>query len=467
MIRNKLSIFIIVFLLLFSAVLTLLFYNSYKQSYTERYVDSLTRQASLISEALSNSESMNMSRGNGVGRGQGKGMSMFYGILSVLDRTLEADFYLVSQEAFVSSRHLYSFDELDKEGQLLAEQAFLGKSAYQIYESKMLSQNTIAVAVPVFEENNISYALLFNRNVDSVDKELESVYRTFLLALGIALVLGLVAIRIIAGKIVRPVQDMEKITEEIRKGNLGVSTKVNSKDEIGNLAKNINIMSKKLLEDREAQLDEEQRRRNFIADIAHELKTPVAVMRGTTEAVKDGVLSNMPEAFDIMAGQISHLDKLVTDLLSLSKLQNMNFEIKKEKLSLYQLVSDAIRSQRILANKKQVEIEFKAEDIQASLIGDYSLLSRLISILINNAINYTADKHVHIHLKKDNLNIKNKADNIAQKEIDDLFKRFHKGNTGANGLGLAIAKEIAQRHDFKLSADMNDKQEIIFTLSFS
>ena len=179
--------------------------------------------------------------------------------------------------------------------------------------------------------------------------------------------------------------------------------------------------------------------------------------------------SKAREYLDAIGNESNHLQLLVNDLIDLTKLENPNFRIEKSQINLVDVINDAIRSMRIGARKKNVEIE---TDLPQSIWidGDYARLRQLFSILIDNAIKFSKDYGIiEVSFKNGIIGVKDYGVGISKADMEKIFERYYRidtNNTGGSGLGLAIAKEIALRHGFLLevSSSINEYTEFLLKI---
>ena len=142
--------------------------------------------------------------------------------------------------------------------------------------------------------------------------------------------------------------------------------------------------------------------RDFVANISHELKTPVTVIRGSLEALCDEVVTDSEQIKSYhrqMLNESIYLQRLISDLLDLSKLQNIDFKIEKQELNLCDILSDAIRSAGHLANEKNIEIRqiFDAQSLEVA--GDYGRLRQMFLIILDNAVKFSpAGSEINVSL---------------------------------------------------------------------
>lgn len=206
----------------------------------------------------------------------------------------------------------------------------------------------------------------------------------------------------------------------------------------------------------------EQLRRDFVANVSHEFRTPLTVIRGSLEAILDGAVTEKEDINrynEIMASQVRGLERLVGDLLDLSRLQSGNISLKREKININELLSDAVKSIYSLAEKKAMKINHQNSFDIPPIIGDYDRLRQLVLIFLDNSVKYSPEKTT-ISIKVDlsdtlNITIKDQGYGIAEDEIPFIWQRFYKTdkarNSSGTGLGLAIAKQLADLHGASLS----------------
>ena len=211
----------------------------------------------------------------------------------------------------------------------------------------------------------------------------------------------------------------------------------------------------------------ENLRRNFIANISHELRTPVTVIRGSLEAIKDGVVTDQREIKEYneqMLTETIYLQRLVSDLTDLANLQNPDFKIEIQKINLKDIMEDALRSMEKLAAPKNLSLNFIAGEGDYTYSGDYDRLRQMFIIVLDNAIKFSYEGEINgkidIELsERVNIiaSIRDYGKGIESDELNNIFERFHKQRSEQNktgtGLGLAIAEEIALRHNISITAE--------------
>ncbi|SEA49772.1 two-component system, OmpR family, phosphate regulon sensor histidine kinase PhoR [Thalassobacillus cyri] len=219
----------------------------------------------------------------------------------------------------------------------------------------------------------------------------------------------------------------------------------------------------------------EQMRKDFVANVSHELKTPITSIRGFSETLLDGAMNDpaLAEQFlTIIHKESTRLQSLIKDLLELSKLEKADFELNFENVNLKQLMQDLIIIIDQNAEKKNIRI---LSDISETTFirGDSARLKQLFLNLLTNAVNYSSEGgEVNVSLSNEedyvNVSIADTGIGIPEEEIPRIFERFYRvdkarsRNSGGTGLGLAIAKHIVEAHHGSLEVESEAGQGTTF-----
>ena len=195
-------------------------------------------------------------------------------------------------------------------------------------------------------------------------------------------------------------------------------------------------------------------RQDFTSNISHELRTPVTVIKGSLEVLEQGLVTDADEIHEYVRQMLSdtaHLERLVNDLLELSRLQNANFPIEKTEFDLIDVIKEAARSMQRLAAQKQTPIEFREEAGSFRFSGDYGRLRQMFLIILDNAVKYTdCGGSIHILVQRETvftrISVTDNGKGIAFERQGAIFTRFYRepelyDSEGA-GIGLHLARKI-------------------------
>ena len=373
----------------------------------------------------------------------------------------------------------FSYLKLPPNAEETIKKAISGETTTTENFNDYLNENSITVAVPIKNGQTIEGVVLLHSPVKYMSSALKSGIYTLIFSILAALILASISAVWLSISFTKPLNKIRNTTRELAKGNYEVTTQVNQSDEIGELAKSIDKLALQLDKSSKESERFEKMRQNFIANISHELRTPITVIRGSIEAICDGIISDPEQLKDyneqILSDSI-HLQRLVNDLIDLTKLQNTDFSIDKSTINLFEIINDAVRSMKQISTKKGVKINFSAENAieenRYLFVGDYQRIRQMIIIVLDNAIKFSNENQkVDILLKKENkkyeLKICDSGRGIDPENIGEIFNRYHKSNTEENkngmGLGLAIAKEIALRHNIEIFVKSVPNIKTVFT----
>jgi signal transduction histidine kinase len=256
----------------------------------------------------------------------------------------------------------------------------------------------------------------------------------------IAVFLGLV----LARTITRPVRDLTMATRALAEGHLNQKVQVRSRDELGELTRTFNQMSTDLE-------NSNSLRQQMTADIAHDLRTPLSVITGYLEGLKDGVIKPSPKRFAAMYDEALYLQRLVEDLRTLSLADagelSMNYQIGQAG----ELIERLATSFQHQAEQNGIDLKTVVEENLPQLRMDPERMQQALSNLVSNALRYTPEGgEIVLSARRENnslcLEVKDTGAGISAEMLPHIFERFYRGDDsrqeGGSGLGLAIAKSI-------------------------
>jgi len=310
--------------------------------------------------------------------------------------------------------------------------------------------------------------------VSGVNEGILQGFETLLISILIAFVLSIFLSTLLAVAFSKPLRKMKSAAIRLASGDYNAKTGVRQNDEIGELASAIDVLSEHLdLASHESDLLIKLRR-EFVANISHELRTPVTVIRGSLEALCDEIVTD-PEQVKIyhrqMLNESIYLQRLVNDLLDLSRLQNTDFLMEMNELNVCEVLKDVVRSAQHLAITKSIEIKQEANAPLCSFFGDYGRLRQMFLIILDNAIKFSPENSiVKVSLNGKTVSIQDQGIGIPKEELPHIFDRFYKvkseENKSGTGLGLAIAKQIADRHKIGISVTSFQNEGCEFKFQF-
>jgi two-component system sensor histidine kinase BaeS len=271
-----------------------------------------------------------------------------------------------------------------------------------------------------------------------------------IIALAMVVLAAVVSIPL-AQRIVKRIRDLASATHRFAAGKYDIRIPVTSSDELGQLARDFNILALTLEKN-------EQARRHWVADISHELRTPLSVLRGEIEALQDGVRAVTPEAIGALHGEVMKLSRLVHDLYELSLSDIGALRYRMTDIDLGEVLKQALESVRPEFADKNISLE---EDLPVGqgfpMFADPDRLHQLFSNLLENSLKYTdSGGRVRVRIERQGtiatVHFQDSAPGVPETETGKLFDRLYRvegsrnRDTGGAGLGLSICRNIVEAH---------------------
>ena len=271
---------------------------------------------------------------------------------------------------------------------------------------------------------------------------------------GAAILAGGLAISYaLARSITVPLRELGEAVKEIEKGNLGQKIVVKSADEIGRLAAIFNRMSEVLATNNRL-------RQRFIADIAHELKTPLAVFQGQLEGMLEGVIETNKDQLSSLYDETSQLNSLIKDLRVLSLAETGQLTIEKTATDINQLITKILYMLQPLAEEKQIELQSELQNV-AEVAVDVGRITQVLYNVLTNALRYTPVQgmitimtSVITESEKTwfKITIADNGSGISAADLPHVFDHFYRADesrnrsSGGSGIGLAIVRQLVEIH---------------------
>lgn len=291
-----------------------------------------------------------------------------------------------------------------------------------------------------------------------------------LIAGGISLLLAL----FLAYRFLRPVHEMTAAARQLAKGDLNQRVPVHGNDELATLGRTFNQMATSLQQ-------AEESRRAMTADIAHELRNPLAVQRANLEALQDGIYPLTSENLGPILEQNQLLTHLVEDLRTLALAESGQLALERNPVGLPALVQHVLERFRPQAAARQIAISFNCPENIPTLSLDTFRVEQILGNLLSNGLRYTPqggsiDVDIQSKTRQDGarivqLNMHDSGPGIPQDSLPHVFERFYRVDRsrsraeGGTGLGLAIARQLAEAHGGSLSAQNHPQGGAVFTLT--
>ncbi|MTI47368.1 sensor histidine kinase [Sporosalibacterium faouarense] len=359
-----------------------------------------------------------------------------------------------------------------------------GKTVFEIQKHTKLQTEFLVMG---YQLNN-SDILLVQVPMAAVAETLKVANDFYLYIAIFSIIIGGIISFYFSKKFTKPIVELNRITKDIANLDFSKKSDIRSEDEIGELAENINVLSfkldntinnlnlanTKLQEDIEKERRIDKMRKEFISNVSHELKTPISLIKGYSEGLKDNVAEDKESRgfyCDVIIDEASKMDNLVKDLLHLSKIESGHLDLKEQSFDICKLTNEVLMKYEPIFQEKAINL--KANGFKAvNVMGDKGKIERVLKNYINNAIDHTINEKdiivgIYEEMEEVKVSVFNTGKTIPEEEIDNLWDSFYKLDKarsrkyGGTGLGLAIVKGIIKLHDGKLGVD-NKKNGVEF-----
>ena len=334
-----------------------------------------------------------------------------------------------------------------------------------LYES---SQYTVGIPLTVKENMVIGYVLVSSSAQTMRDYITDNLRVSLMTAVAILLLMFIV-LYIMTYRMVNPLRKMATATRQFSRGDFSVRLRVKGQDEVAQLANALNGMALSLSSG-------EETRRNFVANVSHELKTPMTTISGFIDGILDGTIPPEKHNYylEIVSSEIKRLSRLVKAMLDLSRLDSGQTQLRLTTFDITKPIGTALLSLEQQIEKKQLSITGLDECEPVQISGDYNLLQQVFYNLIENAVKFTDESGtVTIRYEHGNgrtrFTIRNSGDGIPATELPYIFDRFYKSDRSrgldktGTGLGLYLVKSIITLHGGEITVCSEDNEYCEFS----
>ena len=302
--------------------------------------------------------------------------------------------------------------------------------------------------------------------------------RSMIIALLAATIIGFFAI----GFIIRNLRKIIMVIRDFQNGNLSARIKMKSKGELQEFAESFNDMADTIT----SNIDEIKRmdslRRELVANVSHDLRTPLSIIRGYVETVliKDEKLNTKERKkyLETILGSTDRLLSLVTELFELSKLEAKEIQPQIESFSLAELLQDIHQKNLIIAQSKNIKLNLEMDENLPFIQADLRMMEKVFQNLLDNAFKFTPENgEINITLKRKDVDqlcaeVSDTGIGINENEVENIFDRFHQvkrissDNDSGSGLGLTIVKKILEMHGISIEVKSQLEKGTSFSLFF-
>lgn len=378
----------------------------------------------------------------------------------VVSRSIDANIFITdtSGKPYVCSCETYMLEGgcVHTRNQLSAaimEQAMDGEY-YQLGTlDDLYASPYYTCGVPLKDKaGNVTGAVFASSPAASLKAMFNQIFRIFLFSACIPIVLMFFAVYAMTLRLTKPLRLMSEAARSMARGDFSKRIPVESDDEIGELSIAFNQMTNSLV-----QL--ESMRRSFVANVSHELKTPMTSIGGFIDGILDGTIPPERQEYylKLVSDEVKRLSRLVRAMLSMAKLESGEMKVNKTEFSLSEVLRTTVISFEQRIEAKQIRIEGLEDMPEIRILADRDLIHQVIYNLVDNAVKFTgAQGWIQLSVEEKrgvaHLLIRNSGEGIAAKDLPRVFDRFFKtdksrsADKSGTGLGLYLVKTIADIH---------------------
>ena len=338
----------------------------------------------------------------------------------------------------------------------------------------LFEEKQIYTALPLAYRSGEVCGVVFSISTNTALSDLASVMiKTIITAMIWVMFFALIIVYFITEHITLPLKKLSRAAKEYAKGNFKARVSVSSNDEISQLAESFNNMATDLE-------NHEKSRSSFIANISHDLRTPMTSISGFIDGILEGAIP--PEKYDyylnIVGSEVKRLSRLVSSLLEISRFEAGERKLNMTEFDICEMARQIVISFENRITEKNLDVDFNCDDFNISVIADKDAIHQILYNLCDNAIKFAKDSGKYIisirHKNKSVfVSVYNEGEGISEEDIPFIFDRFYKSDKSRGldkkgvGLGLYISKTIIDAHGQEIWAKSvyGEYCEFVFTLN--
>jgi signal transduction histidine kinase len=379
--------------------------------------------------------------------------------------------YMIADPDNKSEEDVEFLSESTMEILALTEQ---GNAVKQISGSnKSFKGAMMSVAIPLVVGNTSIGAIIVHKEMQDVSVGISAIFRQVFFPLVISVAFAAALVFILSRHIIRPIKDISFGAMELARGNLDWRVKLTTRDEIGELAAAFNKMAEELkLQD--------GLRNTFIANVSHELRTPLSSVQGFIQGMLDRAIEEQDrdKYLEIVLGETKRMSTLITDLLSLAKIESGKFPIEYSEFDINELLRRCLLMFEQRIEEKNIGVSIGLSEEKLIVWADEDRISQVITNLIDNAVKFTGEGGelkvwTYCSENKVHVNISDTGAGIPAEDQPYVFERFfkvdksHSQGTPGTGIGLSIVKRIIAQHGESISLQSAEGKGTTFTFTLT
>jgi two-component system phosphate regulon sensor histidine kinase PhoR len=346
--------------------------------------------------------------------------------------------------------------------------------------SDTLNYDMRYVAVRIDQGDSILGIVRFALPLSQVQLEIRIIYRVVLFGAVAAVIIALTVAHFLSRSITLPIRQIRETAQQIAKGDYSRRIRLKGKDELAELARSLNIMADELQQKIENLKQMDRMKTDFVANVSHELKTPLTIIKGYIETLEGRAMDDKEKSGKFISIIKEHSDRLgniIDDLLRLSELELSKDCVNKTEFDLKLLIDEVAMGFGHVLDTKHQTFDIQVQGSDFNIIADRDKIEQVFVNLIDNAVKYTKESgRIKLSIterdKEFSVWVQDNGIGIPKEHLNRVFERFYRVDkarsreVGGTGLGLGIAKHIVLAHNGKISIESEPDKgtKVIVTL---
>lgn len=348
-----------------------------------------------------------------------------------------------------------------------------GKTNTALFEERANGFPRLTGTIAVTVDGDSAHVIRFHEDLTAMAETLGTILLEVVMVGMLTVLVAAVMVYATTARITQPFLEINDIVQKYSKGDYNIRIPTSNTQEASQLAMSFNNMADQLK-------DLEATRRSFVANVSHELRSPLTSMRGFLEAMQDGTIGeeDYPKYIEIVLSETRRMTNMVNDLLDLARIESGKTAVNLEFFDINELIRRTLLTFEARIYEKAMEVEIKFAQSVFMVEADSAQISQVLRNIIDNAIKYSPD-HTRLRIAtytmrgKVYVSIQDSGPGIPEEDIPHVFDRFYKvekahtrTNESGTGLGLSIVKRIMDQHgqDITLTSTRGKGSNFTFTL---
>ncbi|WP_283679917.1 HAMP domain-containing sensor histidine kinase [Lentilactobacillus sp. Marseille-Q4993] len=336
----------------------------------------------------------------------------------------------------------------------------------------------IEVLKPYYYKKKLVAAVVAGSFISDVNSNVDRINRNLITGLGIALIMAMIVSFFIANRLNRRISQLQSVANQVANGNYNIRVPVKGQDEIDELIGDFNHMTESLQKGEQEIQRQEERRQEFLADAAHEMRTPLTTISGILEGIKYDVIpeDSREQSLDLMSNETQRLIRLVNENLDYEKIRTNSIQLDRRHFNAHDVFENIVEQ---LSNKSGLakdEIHIHAPK-ELPIYADYDRFVQIMVNITTNAIQFTENGTITLigerGYNETIVRIQDSGIGMTDEQQKNIFERYYKadasrrsGKYGESGLGLAIVHQLVKQHGGEISVKSKLNEGTTFTIIF-